>query len=123
MKSSQIRNWLVEDHAQLQELLQQVRGKFQVMEAQQSSQRVDYLDTFDWRIWRRGDVLEYHEFNRQKKLVWRRINHDRLYMEIPVDECPDFINDIPDWLMPEALFSATRPRALVTPTECVAETL
>ena len=113
MKANQIHNWLLEDEAQQQELLQQLRGKYELSDAHQSTQRVTYLDTFDWRIWRKGDVLEYHEFNRQKKLVWRRIDHSKIYMEIPVDECPDFINDIPDWLMPEALFNVTRPRALV----------
>ena len=63
MKPNQLHNWLLEDDAQLQELLQQLRGKYQLSDAQESTQRVTYLDTFDWRIWRKGDVLEYHEYN------------------------------------------------------------
>jgi hypothetical protein len=107
------RNWLLEDEAQLNNFLNSLRDQFDLAEPGQSTQRISYLDTFDWRIWRKGDVLEYHEFNRQKKLVWRSIDHEKIYMEIPVDECPDFINDIPDWLMPGALYEATRPRAVV----------
>ena len=113
MQARDQRNWLLENEVQLGNFLQSIREQYHLAETAQSTQRVTYLDTFDWRIWRNGDVLEYHEFNRQKKLVWRAIAHEKIYMEIPVDECPDFINDIADWLMPQALYEVTRPRALV----------
>jgi hypothetical protein len=113
MQARDQRNWLLENDGQLRNFLQSLSKEFNLVEAGESTQRVTYLDTFDWRIWRRGDVLEYHEIKRQKKLIWRRISHEKVYMEIPVDDCPDFINDIPDWLMPPVLYEVTKPRALV----------
>ena len=122
MQARDQRNWLLEDDAQLSNFLQSINEQYQLSHTAKSTQRVTYLDTFDWRIWRKGDVLEYHEFNRQKKLVWRTIAHQKVYMEIPVDECPDFINDIPDWLMPQVLYEVTRPRALVEQVSSKIET-
>ncbi|MCW8962638.1 MAG: CHAD domain-containing protein [Gammaproteobacteria bacterium] len=106
-------SWILEDDAQLRDLLAALGKKFAVSETGQLTQRVTYLDTFDWRIWRKGDVLEYREFGRQKKLLWRSIDHAAMHVEIPLDECPVFINEIPDWLQPKKLLKYTRPRALV----------
>jgi len=106
-------SWILEDDAQLKDLLAALGKKFSLSESGQASYRVTYLDTFDWRIWRKGDVLEYREFGRQKKLLWRDIDHAAMHVEIPLDDCPAFINDIPDWLRPNTLMEITRPRALV----------
>lgn len=106
-------SWLLEDEAQLLNLLEALNNKFTVSDSSQTTHRITYLDTFDWRIWRKGDVLEYHESDKQKKLIWRTIDYRLVHVEIPVDECPDFINDIPGWLRPEPLAETTWPRALV----------
>ena len=106
-------SWILEDDAQTQRLLDAIGVHFDLAATGETSRRVTYLDTFDWRIWRKGDVLEYHEFNRQKKLIWRSIDHAETYVEIPLDECPVFINEIADWLRPKKLLKITRPRALV----------
>ena len=107
------RSWVLQSTAQLEQLLAALGESYSVTPVAQSSQRVIYLDTFDWRVWRHGDVLEYHEHKQQKKLLWRKIDHLTEHVEIPLDECPDFIEAIADWLQPKALLAITQPRALV----------
>jgi CHAD domain-containing protein len=113
MAKVQSTSWLVNSDAQLDKLLAALAKRFSLEESAQSERRVTYLDTFDWRVWRKGGVLELHESGRQIKLQWRAIDHGEVHAEIPVDECPVFINEIPDWLRPKALLKITRPRALV----------
>ena len=113
MTKSLNHSWLLEDDVQLKALLTALEKKYTLVETPESNRRVTYLDTFDWRIWRKGGVLECHEFAKQQKLLWRAIDHLKIHAEIPVDECPVFVNDVPDWLRPNALMEITRPRALV----------
>ncbi len=104
---------VIDDETELGQVIDQLSEKYSVVTTEKLSWRTDYLDTFDWRVWRQGDVLEYRERNRKGKLIWRNIDHRHVVAEFPVDECPDFINDLPGWLMPENLLNITRPRCVM----------
>ena len=56
MQARDQRNWLLENEVQLGNFLQSIREQYHLAETAQSTQRITYLDTFDWRIWRNGDV-------------------------------------------------------------------
>lgn len=107
------RSYLIEDETRLQSFIDVLNTRFLVSDTEKSTLRITYLDTFDWRVWRQGGVLEYAEKKRSRKLRWRAIDNRQVYVEFPVEECPDFINDISDWLLPEKLFKITRPRCLM----------
>ena len=74
---------------------------------------VVYLDSFDWRLWRRGGVLEYHQGDEQGKLTWRGVGQRDIYAEFPLERRPAFVADIPAWLLPPALTEIIHPRRLI----------
>jgi len=53
-----------------------------------------YLDTFDWRIFSEGSVLESAEDEIGNWLTWRPLGTKQLYGRFPIDQIPGFVWDL-----------------------------
>ena len=53
-----------------------------------------YLDTFDWRVFKSGGVLEAESDKTGIWLTWRSLGADQVYGRYPVTRIPRFVSDL-----------------------------
>lgn len=105
--------WCLESDHQFDNLMRQIAHILVVKPVAAIREQACYLDTFDWRIWRQGDVLVHLQHGERQHLQWRQQGFSGVHTDIPVEEVPSFIDQLPEWLCPKRLKDSTGPRALL----------
>ena len=109
------------DEAAWQRFVDALARRYRVVGGKTLSLRLAYLDTFDWRVWRDGGVMEYRHGGERNRLQWRDIGRLDIRAEFPLAQCPAFVDDIPEWLSPPPLARIVRPRRLLVQSRSRAE--
>ena len=79
--------------------------------------RIVWLDTFDWRLWRRGWILEWLGDRGDGRLRLREPGGCRVLFEAPVVQPPRFPAELVQAGLRARLEDVTRPRALLPVAE------
>ncbi|MFQ5335858.1 MAG: CHAD domain-containing protein, partial [Flavobacteriales bacterium] len=53
-----------------------------------------YLDTFDWRVFKKDGVLEVAADNSGRWITWRSLGADQIYGKYPINKIPRFVWDL-----------------------------
>lgn len=72
-----------------------------------------YYDSFDWRLYAHGGVLEAESGNGAIDLLWRALDSGELYNRQPVDTLPRFAWDLPCGPLRKALEPVLEMRVLL----------
>ena len=72
-----------------------------------------YLDTFDWRIFNDGGVLEATSDNTGIYLTWRSLGADQVYARCPIEQIPRFVWNLKESSIKEKLEGILEFRALL----------
>jgi len=72
-----------------------------------------YLDSFDWRVYGHGSVLEMDSVDGQFRLLWRALGSEAIYGSQRVDGRPRFVWDLPDSPLRARLEPVLEMRALI----------
>jgi CHAD domain-containing protein len=72
-----------------------------------------YLDTFDWRIFSEGGVLESAVDEIGNWLTWRSLGAEQVYGRCPIEQIPRFVWDLGESSIKEKLKSILEFRALL----------
>lgn len=72
-----------------------------------------YLDTFDWRIFNAGGVLEASTDNTGIWLTWRSLGAGQIYGRYPIDQIPRFVWDLKEIVLKSKLEKILGVRALL----------
>ncbi len=83
----------------------------------QEAHRLVWLDTFDWRLWRKGLILEWTGGPRHKRLRLRDAGGCRVDFEATVGQPPRFPSDLALPGLRRRLERITAPRALLPVVE------
>ena len=75
--------------------------------------RRTFLDTFDWRLSRGGQVIELVGNGKAQRLVWRRGEKVAPRASLAIARHPRFIDDIPEGIVRDALAPVVEMRALM----------
>jgi CHAD domain-containing protein len=79
--------------------------------------RIVWLDTFDWRLWRKGIVLEWIGARREGRLRLREPGGCRIDFEVPVAAAPRRPTDLPQAGLRARLDRLVHPRVLLPVAE------
>ncbi|MEJ2345437.1 MAG: CHAD domain-containing protein [Gammaproteobacteria bacterium] len=71
------------------------------------------LDTFDWRLYRDGGVLEQFPAADGTRVLWRNLDSMRVRGQLIIPRPPRFASDLPAGTFRDALESVTEMRALL----------
>jgi CHAD domain-containing protein len=74
---------------------------------------VCYFDTFDWRLFGSGFVLEEHRHGGSRHLHWRAVRHGSADRILQNAQMPHFAHELPSGAFRERLERFTEPRALL----------
>jgi CHAD domain-containing protein len=74
---------------------------------------VCYFDTFDWRLFARGYLLEEHRSGSSRHLHWRALHNGAPDRVLPNARMPHFAHELPAGPFRDRLASVTEPRALL----------
>jgi CHAD domain-containing protein len=74
---------------------------------------VCYFDTFDWRLFAKGYVLEEHRSGATRYLQWRGLKPDAPERVLPDTRVPHFAHELPPSVFRDRLAQCTEPRALL----------
>lgn len=77
-----------------------------------------WLDTYDWRLLRRGEALESEPDGGDCRLLWYRPAEGRILRRLTLPESPRFARDMPPGPVREALEPVTGERALLPRAGC-----
>ena len=55
-----------------------------------------FYDTFDWRLYNNGAVLEVHEDDLSRRIYWRADTNSALRIQLGLKEVPQLASDLPD---------------------------
>lgn len=77
-----------------------------------------WLDTFDWRLLRRGEALESETDSEGCRLLWYRPAEGRVLRRLMLSESPRFARALPPGPVREALEPVTGERALLSRASC-----
>jgi CHAD domain-containing protein len=105
--------FLISDKRHLNKLLSRLHDAYTLKSHHPKAFKVCYLDSYDWRMWLAGYVLEYHEIRGKNFLRWRGLNEAVINQDIPLDNCPRFTRDFPGWLLPNEFPKLLKVRALL----------
>lgn len=72
-----------------------------------------YLDTFDWRIFNEGGVLESAVDEIGNWLTWRSLGTEQVYGRCPINNIPRFVWDLEESSIKVKLKSILKFRALL----------
>jgi CHAD domain-containing protein len=72
-----------------------------------------FLDTFDWRLYRNGGVLEQYPAPEGTRLLWRDLDSMQIRGHVTVRQKPRFARDLPPGAFRRALEAVTDMRALL----------
>lgn len=111
---SEVRRFRVRDEADAARLFAGLRRRAGlVKQPTRVVERVVY-DTFDWRIFAEGTVLEHRrEREAPPALVWRSTSTGEVLGQVPVEEVPRFVWQLPEAPMTDRLAQVTDVRAIV----------
>lgn len=72
-----------------------------------------YFDTFDWRLYKEGLILEEHRNGAANHLHWRAVHNGSPERVLPNTRMPHFASELPPGAFRERLARYTEPRALL----------
>lgn len=93
--------FVLEPDASPQEALEGVQDLFGLEPSQRAIQRITYLDTFDWRLWRRGLLFSSTSVGRGVRLTLR--GGDGSVWEARAPRPPAFVSELPRTPLEEVL--------------------
>ncbi len=88
-------------------------GRFRFRDLGGQRWEVCYFDTFDWRLFMRGYVLEQHRNGSSRHLHWRCLGAEAPDRFLPNARMPDFAHELPAGAFRRRLEAVTEPRALL----------
>jgi CHAD domain-containing protein len=99
------------------DVVRRLRAALHVQPDPVSTLHVTYLDSFDWRIFSRGDALQYERAGHDMRLIWRSLTTDTVYYSIPLTRRVQFASDLPDCPAQEKLAGILEMRMLLPTVE------
>jgi len=94
MSQNQV-DFVIPDELDATELLQQLRDAFSIRaQAEAVISRVFY-DTFDWRLYKSGSVLEMQQDERCNKIYWRKGKKGQPRIQLGLSKVPRLADDLP----------------------------
>ena len=95
------------------ELLASFKNNFSVnLQAEIVNYRVFY-DTFDWRLYNNGAVLEVHEAGQSRRIYWRADKNGDLKIQLGLRRVPQLASDLAECEFRRQLQSVISVRELV----------
>jgi CHAD domain-containing protein len=95
------------------ELLSSFQNKFHVnVLAETVNYRVFY-DTFDWRLYNNGSLLELHEDEQSRRVYWRADNDSNLKLQLGLGQVPQLASDLAECGFRHQLQSVISVRELI----------
>ncbi|GMQ96622.1 MAG: CHAD domain-containing protein [Gammaproteobacteria bacterium] len=98
---------------QLDELIKTLEPKNRWGEVQSRNGRVTWLDTFDWRLFGAGYVLEAIQYTNDTVLVWRNLGYDKILARTLIKNIPKSHADLTASGGFRQLQKIVNPRALL----------
>ncbi len=106
--------FIIPDNQSLSETKQKLKERFSLDEAPAMSIRRIYYDSFDWRIYQSGGMLEVEEVSKGKlRLRWLDRESGQSIGSAPLSMMPRFIWDFPPGLFKKRLEPILEVRALL----------
>ncbi len=109
-------SFVIPDHQDSSELLSLLQNNFPVrMQTEAVYNRVFY-DTFDWRLYKNGSVLEKHEDGQSCMIYWRAGKQGKLHIQLGLKKVPRQAAELPAGEFRQQLQSVISTREL---TPCI----
>lgn len=102
-------NFLVPEDINFEETLQMIAEQFSIVSDREEKVEINYLDTFDWRLFQKGFVLSQSKDD----LILERVSDGRETQRTSCDIEPVFAKDIPDSPLNQAITAIIEMRALI----------
>lgn len=99
------------------EIVSLLNKSFRVKESPRETVNRGFYDSFDWRIYAKGMVLEIEAVGRQLRLIYRPIDLPFPCNRTEIHSVPRFAGDIPNAPFCGALTSLLGPRVLLRQVE------
>lgn len=99
------------------EIISALSKTFQIKESNRKSVNRGFYDSFDWRIYAKGMMLEIETDGEQLRLVYRALDSPLPYNRPEIGSVPRFASDIPDRAFSKTLRSVLGPRVLLNQVE------
>jgi len=102
----------LESHASGRQVLKAIAARFPIRRELQPSRKITYFDTFDWRLYAAGSVLEATTDGRVTTLRWQTLD-GRLRERLQLNGVPAFAWDLPAGSLRSALSPVVEMRRLL----------
>jgi CHAD domain-containing protein len=106
------RIWILSRQYPITQVAKQLKNVVGIEPGGHQQLRTLFLDTFDWRIYRKGWVLQASQDEDKWQLKLFKLTSGKILARSPVDAIPEFTEDIPAGILAEKLYKRVFPRAL-----------
>ena len=107
-------DFVIPDELSTAELLVRLREEFSVRAQGEAVIHRVFYDTFDWRLYKNGSVLEMQEDGRGCKIYWRAGKRAKSRIQLGLKKVPQLASELPDGDLRQQLQSVISVRELTT---------
>jgi CHAD domain-containing protein len=109
--------WLLPGKSSIARMHKQLQSIEGLKVAENHNAQILFLDSYDWRLYRKGWSLQASQHGEQWLLNLFEVASGKLLAVSPVGSLPRFISDIPAGVLYKKLYKPLFPRALLTVCE------
>ncbi|NOQ69914.1 MAG: CHAD domain-containing protein [Gammaproteobacteria bacterium] len=105
-------DFVIPENQSISELVSLLQNNFPVRVLAEIVNNRVFYDTFDWRLYKNGSVLEKHEDGQPGKIYWRAGKHGKLKIQLGLRKVPRLASDLADCEFRQQLQSVISVREL-----------
>ncbi len=105
-------DFVIPENQSISELVSLLQNNFPVRVLAETVNNRVFYDTFDWRLYKNGSVLEKHEDGQPGKIYWRAGKHGKLKIQLGLRKVPRLASDLADCEFRQQLQSVISVREL-----------
>ncbi len=105
-------SFVIPENQRISELVLLLQNKFPVRVLAETVNHRVFYDTFDWRLYKNGSVLEKYEDGRSSKIYWQADKHGKLKIQLGLSKVPRLASDLTDCEFRQQLQSVISVREL-----------
>jgi len=106
-------SYVIPDDLSIPALISTLQASFPVQVLAETVYHRVFYDTFDWRLYKHGSLLEVHEDGKSQRIYWRADKDDQLRIQLGLRKVPHLAAELPAGEFRRQLQSAIGVRELL----------
>ena len=104
--------WLLPGRSSIERTHKQLKSIAGLKTVENRTERFVFLDSFDWRLYRKGWIIQASPHGKRWLLSLIEAATGKLLAAAPVDSLPGLISDIPPGILSNRIYKPLYPRVL-----------